>query len=350
MYSPRIVSLCIAFITYVTASAPCHAQEVASKLLGGEYAPTAAGHRTAYIESREGSCSGTLVGTNLVLTAGHCVSDSGIPSDYKVFVGSEIHDVAEVWEHSSYDSSTNDEAAAPYDLGMLVLSTPVTNYAPVPILTGHRLRKGEQYYLAGYGTNEDTWDTSRSFIDNFKIGATKLEYRDASLLWGTHTPFGSSICAGDSGGPAYLVNGNRVALVGVASIGLNTESRNECILVEDGEFAHVDLQSASSRGFLAEFKGVEYISYASLAIVSTARTATAKLTAASTSRSLRSIQKVAKAQRTALTAATVYASGAQKTNLQKALSQLATVTKTRSLRAAQRAMRAAAAFTALITD
>ena len=350
MPSPRLASLCIAlFAYYATASAPCHAQEVSSKLLGGEYAPSAAGRRTAYIQSREGSCSGTLVATNLVLTAGHCVSDSGSPSDYSVFVGDEAHSVEEVWQHGAYDPNDGDEAAAPYDLGMLVLSVPVTNYAPVPILTGHRLRKGEQYYLAGYGTNEDTSDPTRSFFDNFKIGATKLEYRDASLLWGTHTPFGSSICAGDSGGPAYLVDGDLVALVGVASIGLNTESENECILVQDGEFAHVDLQSATSRDFLSEFAGVEYISYASLTIVSTAKTATAKLTAAAAYRSLTSIQKVAKSQRKALTPAAASASGAQKTNLKKAISKLATVAKARSLRSAQQAMRAAAAFTALVT-
>ena len=345
----RWIPFIFALIAYATPTTLLQAQEVSSKLLGGEYAPSAAGRRTAYIESGEGSCSGTLVGPNLVLTAGHCVSDSDIPSDYTVFVGDEAHSVESLWQHESYDPSAEDEDAAPYDLGMLVLSNSVTTYAPIPILTGHRLQKGEQYYLAGYGTNEDTWDTSRSFIDNFKIGATTLEYRDSSLLWGTHTPFGSSICAGDSGGPAYLVEGDLAALVGVASIGLNTESGNECILIEDGEFAHVDLQSASSRSFLAAFNGVEYISFNSLTISSTAKAATAKLRAASKYRSLTSIQKAARTQRTALTLATKYAAGAQRTNLKKAISKLNTVAKSRSLRSAQAAMRAAATFTALVS-
>lgn len=346
---PRWPSILLVVFLLCTSTSQVHAQEVSSKLLGGEYAPSAAGRRTAYIEAKEGSCSGTLVGANLVLTAGHCVVDSDNPSDYAVFVGDEVHSVDSVWQHESYDPSASDEVAAPYDLGMLVLSKSVTTYAPIPVLTGHRLHKGEQYYLAGYGTNEDTWDTSRSFTQNFKIGATKVEYRTSSLLWGTHTPFGSSICAGDSGGPAYLLNGDLVALVGVASIGLNTESANECILVEDGEFAHVDLQSSSSRDFLAAFSGVEYIAYASLTIASTAKTATTKLTAASSYRSLSSIQKVAKSQRTALTLAAKYASGGQKTNLKRAIAKLTAATKARSLRSAQAAMRAAAAFTALVS-
>lgn len=342
-------ALILSIFLHIAVSSSAVAQAVSSKLLGGAYAPSAAGRRTAYIESKDGSCSGTLVGASLILTAGHCVSDSATPGDYLVYIGDAVHTVGNVWQHASYDPLADDEAAARYDLGMLELSTPVTKYAPIPILSGHRLQKGEQYFLAGYGTNEDTWDTSRSFLENFKIGATKLEYRDNSLLWGTHTPYGSSICAGDSGGPAYLVEGTLVALVGVASIGLNTESGDQCILVEDGEFAHVDLQSPSSRSFLAEFSGVEYVSYAALTISSTAKTATSKLLAAASSRSLRALQRTAKAQRAALIVASRYATGDQKTNLNKAIGKLNVVAKTRSLRAAQAAARAAAAFTALVS-
>jgi hypothetical protein len=321
-----------------------YAQELSAQLLGGTYAPQSAGKRVAYITTSEHSCTGTLIAQRLVLTAAHCVPTSVPASDYTVYVGDIALGAESVVPHPAYDDSMSDEAAAPYDLGVIVLDGPVSEYAPIPILSGHRVARNQRYLLAGYGTNEDTWDPSRAWEENFKLGATRLAGRDGYLIWGTHTSLGTSICAGDSGGPATLLYGTHLLLVGVASIGVNDLDRGECILIDDGAFAHVDLQSTPSRSFLSNFPDAQFVSHGVATVAGASDTATSNLRKSVKSRSLARLKQAARAQRTLLTSAARYATGERATLLKRALQALKGAGAARTLAVAR-----ARATTALAT-
>jgi V8-like Glu-specific endopeptidase len=326
-----LLGICLPYLFTPTATA----QEVSAKLLGGAFAAQSAGKRIAYIETSTLSCTGTLVAERLVLTAGHCVPSSIPASDYTVYVGDSIFSAEGIIPHPDYDDTLPDDEAAPNDLGMIVLASPVENFAPIPVLTGHRLLRNERYYLAGYGANEETWDTTRSWEENFKVGATRLKSKDGSLLWGTHTSLGTSICAGDSGGPATLMYGTHLLLVGVASIGVNDLDRGECLLTEDGSFAHVDLQSSSSQAFLDYFPDIQVISHGIATIAGASDTATTTLRKAMKGGSLSRLKQTIRAQRAELSIAARYAAGERATLLQGALSALKAASNARSLAAAR---------------
>jgi hypothetical protein len=149
---------------------------------------------------------------------------------------------------------------ARYDLGMLILSEPIQNVAPIPVLRGKRITKGTKIVIAGYGSNERSDDPDRSFVDDFKIGFSRVTNADGKQLFASHRAFRASACSGDSGGPAMIpANKKSLALVGTLSAGINVTEGGRCYLRGDGSFIEVDLQSRSSRAFLNYFPGVQYI-------------------------------------------------------------------------------------------
>jgi hypothetical protein len=250
----------LAFLVSFGACAVARAEEVRAKIIGGDFFPSAAGWRVAFIISDSFSCSGVLVGEREVLTAAHCVVGT-TTGELGVFVGGDWHSVESSWYHPSYDRQVAPVRSARYDLGMLVLSAPVTGTSPFPILRRKRVTRGSTIYMAGYGANERSDQPGRSFLDDFKIGATRLFDVSRGVLQGDHRAYRSSTCSGDSGGPAtFFYKRNELAVVGILSAGTNKVIDNRCRLKHGGKFIYVDLQSASSREFLAYFPGVRYVS------------------------------------------------------------------------------------------
>lgn len=103
------------------------------------------------------------------------------------------------------------------DIALLLLERPVTGLAPVPILplkqAKERLHPGDPVWISGYGEQCNGEDT---LVEMLMIARTPLLKPNETefVVGGLENP---AACLGDSGGPAYLKEGDQVSLVGSAS-------------------------------------------------------------------------------------------------------------------------------------
>lgn len=163
-------------------------------------------------------CTGTLVSTRILLTAGHCtrgLDDLRVPLDV-VRVSFEIsiweeparwRPVAAWFTHPAFRSGP---ASDPHDLGVVVLAEPVTDRSPATLasvgyLDGLVRRgglRGETFDVVGYGANEYGIVTGYRFVAR-SLG---LSVHGAWLYMSQSVHRGAGgTCRGDSGGPTFHV-------------------------------------------------------------------------------------------------------------------------------------------------
>lgn len=171
-------------------------------------------------------CSGTVVATNVVLTAAHCtfVPDTLVPApasslavvigqeDVSTIVPANVYGVSRVFAHPAYSRTYGW-----YDAGLLVLSR--TTSAPAMALAGSTdqalLAAGTPALIAGWGRTDGT----AADISHQLLAATTVVQSDSvcaaavQRLYGAYWNASAQICAidppafetgtcsGDSGGP-----------------------------------------------------------------------------------------------------------------------------------------------------
>ena len=162
----------------------------------------------ALVSSSQGVfCTGTLIDETHVVSAAHCLANvSGT-----VYVGfgrnsSEFTYVeASGWAiNPNYDP--NFRSGTPSDISILRLSEPApAGYSPVDVYYGS-LSSGDTLYLAGFGQTE-------------RGSSGQLYYRAVSVSnqSSDEITVSQGACYGDSGGPAYYYDGERLLVVGATS-------------------------------------------------------------------------------------------------------------------------------------
>lgn len=185
-----------------------------------------------FVDSSDGlsyRCSGTLIAPQLFLTAGHCTYGSVnvriyLGSDYRTtgLIGPYVTGTA--YAHSSY----NPNAFYRYDLGVVVLDTPVTmsQYGELPVqnqLDAFKPNSHTTFTAVGYGVQlinpaHVQKDLVRMYATPHLIQVNRGIVGDFSLLLSNNASTGGT-CFGDSGGPNFIGDTNVIA--GVTSFGLN---------------------------------------------------------------------------------------------------------------------------------
>ncbi len=160
-------------------------------------------------------CTGTLVTTDLVLTAAHCVAQM-TPSAIEFAIGSLPSDpgvksqVEGVAVHPLWNGVVQDGN----DLAILRLATPINDIAPVILeLSDAQEFVGSEMTLVGYGSLQD--GMSGAGVRRLaKVTLGSVTTQTLMYLFD-----GMGACRGDSGGPSFVQSGGQWRQLGVTSWG-----------------------------------------------------------------------------------------------------------------------------------
>ena len=164
-----------------------------------------------------GLCTGALISTDAVLTAGHCVvkpplsaAQKGMPfAGYIVFVGGpkgEKIQVKSVAVHPGYSGAVGH----PNDLGILFLNqAPSPSVKPLSIVLSESADEGTKFSSYGYGVNEQGTIGELKAVQ-FKVSAVQ------GLRFLVKGDGKESLCPGDSGGPSLVKSNSGV--MGIAAV------------------------------------------------------------------------------------------------------------------------------------
>lgn len=217
--------------------------EPALAVMRGEPArdPNGTRRSTVMVESPEGLCSGTIIGPDLILTAGHCVAARGQyrvryldPSFRRIGIP-----VQRVEAHPGFDVR---HGFAADDVGLIQVSRafpPDMRPASLPQSNGFggagwggwfggEEATGRELLIAGFGSTERR--RSRDGILRealMRTTAPSVPGRGFAGLSGEDQSQRPGMCVGDSGGPVYERRAGAFTVVGILKGGTTDQTR-EC--------------------------------------------------------------------------------------------------------------------------
>lgn len=165
-------------------------------------------------------CSGVIIAPHFILTAGHCAQ--GIKKG-KIYFGlvakpktaTAIYQITKVTLHPRYCrsclmndgmlSNGNDLSIVEFDKDL------PEGFEPVEFANFDQVKTDATVYLAGYGATE------KQEYDVLKVTNVLIKQTDDSEFKTQETKSGS--CDGDSGGPAFFQEGDKLTLAGITSRG-----------------------------------------------------------------------------------------------------------------------------------
>ena len=211
---------------------------LAAPILGGT--PTTVGQfpTVVAIKVGQGLCTGTLVSSKMIMTAGHCITPDivGVPDDEALVASIEVYfDTLSIGMtgtphkakrviHAGFDETV----VGIHDIGLIELDTLVTDRLPshVNFYAAAAPAIGTVGTMVGYGqTSSGSAGVEYYLEERTSVSCPTavpaslgVDAKDENLLCFAQTD-GKGKCHGDSGGPTFMMQGGVPVVVGVTSFG-----------------------------------------------------------------------------------------------------------------------------------
>jgi Trypsin len=239
----------------------------AANILGGSTGVGTSLGMVALVTYDDGSgsflCSGTVVASNVILTAGHCAENetTGVvdaPGDYQVLTGSQslsgpgqVSGVIRVIPYQAFDPSTLSG-----DASLLVLATPST-VSPVMLASDPAdlslYNVGTETAITGWGIDDSLGDLPSTLQYGFSVvqsasycaqHADQFGFDSLAQLCAVDAPSDADgTCSGDSGGPILTAVDQTWVEIGLTSFGADN-----CNTAQPGFFTRTDTIDAWIQG------------------------------------------------------------------------------------------------------
>jgi secreted trypsin-like serine protease len=197
-------------------------------------------------------CTGVLIHSRVVLTAGHCLIPDHIANsvalkaeDQSDLTDAEVINIQKMIAHPLYVQSHQI-----HDVSVIILKEDSERAKPAPLATKEELEKAQKTTLVGFGNNDVA--STRGFGIKRKVMVDITEMRRSSggdLASLEHTlgfdatcefiagGKGYDSCNGDSGGPAYISLNGTMKVAGLTSRSVE-EADEPC--GEGGIYSRID--------------------------------------------------------------------------------------------------------------
>lgn len=203
-------------------------ESTADQVIGGSAVPLGKWPDAVAVVGAQGSCTGTLIAPDIVLTAGHC-ADAGLTqviantTDFNS-AGGTRSSIASITAYPNWETT--------YDVAVVKLTMPITTVTPRPIgasCTFQGFSSQMMVHLVGFGLTDTAGQGNNTTLREANAPVTDPTCSGGRGCQPGAAPAGEFIaggngtdsCFGDSGGPVYLDTPRGTMVIAAVSRGLD---------------------------------------------------------------------------------------------------------------------------------
>ena len=200
----------------------------AIEVIGGTAVPAGKWPDAVAVLGAQGSCTGTLIAPDVVLTAGHCAAANPTRVIANTLnyngTGGTSATVKSITAYPNWETS--------YDVSVIVLTAPITGITPRKLgtsctFTGFAVNM--PVHLVGFGLTDAAGTGNNTVLNEATAPVTDPQCSGGQGCVAAIAPGGEFIaggngtdsCFGDSGGPVYLDTTRGTVVIGAVSRGLD---------------------------------------------------------------------------------------------------------------------------------